>query len=153
MARCVTFFVFPGFQLLDLSGPLAVFQTASEQAAGAAYDLRVVSQEGGMIASSSGLAVATRAMQADRLDTLDTFVVVGGRGVHSAAHSPGVIALVHAAAAKTRRLASVCTGAFLLAAAGLLDGKRATTHWRFATRLQAAYPAVSVDADRIFIRD
>ena len=78
---------------------------------------------------------------------------MGGRGVHPFASSSSTVALVTTVALRARRIASVCTGAFMLAAAGLLDGRRATTHWRFAARLQAAYPAIQVDADRIFVRD
>jgi transcriptional regulator GlxA family with amidase domain len=149
MTRHVAFFVFPDFQLLDLSGPLAAFQVAGASST-EAYNLSVVSEHGGEVASSSGVGVTTRAACESGLDTL---VVVGGRGVHASASSSTAITLLTAVAATARRIASVCTGAFLLAAAGLLDGRRATTHWRFATRLQAAYPAVQVDADRIFVKD
>ena len=102
------------------------------------------------MASSSGIAVTTQRACDSGLDTL---VVVGGRGVHPFASSSSAVALVTTVAVRARRIACVCTGAFMLAAAGLLDGRRATTHWRFAARLQAAYPAIQVDADRIFVRD
>jgi transcriptional regulator GlxA family with amidase domain len=149
MARHIAFFVFPDFQLLDLSGPLAAFQAVGETAT-EAYRLSVVSEHGGEVTSSSGIGVTTRVACADGLNTL---VVVGGRGVHSSTSSPTAIALLTSLAGTARRVAGVCTGAFLLAAAGLLDGRRATTHWRFARRLQAAYPAIRVDADRIFVKD
>jgi transcriptional regulator GlxA family with amidase domain len=149
MTRHIAFFVFPDFQLLDLSGPLAAFQVAGE-AVTEAYRLRVVSEHGGEVTSSSGVGVTTRAICESGVDTL---IVVGGRGAHSSASSVTVVALLTGIAATARRIASVCTGAFLLAAAGLLDGRRATTHWRFAGRLQTAYPAVQVDADKIFVKD
>jgi transcriptional regulator GlxA family with amidase domain len=149
MTRHVAFFVFPDFQLLDLSGPLAAIQMAGA-ASSDAYSAIVMSEEGGEVVSSSGVAVTTRPACDSGIDTL---IVVGGRGVHPRASSPSTVAFLTAAAAGARRIASVCTGAFLLAAAGLLDGRRATTHWRFAARLQAAYPAVRVDAERIFVKD
>jgi transcriptional regulator GlxA family with amidase domain len=149
MTRHIAFFVFPDFQLLDLSGPLAAFQMAGEAAAGA-YAVSVMSEEGGEVVSSSGIAVTTKRVCDGGLDTL---VVVGGRGVHPCASSLTIVAFLTAVAVRARRIASVCTGTFMLAAAGLLDGRRATTHWRFAARLQAAYPAIQVDADRIFVRD
>src|SRR5436190_13768539 len=149
MTRQIAFLVFPDFQLLDLSGPLAAFQAAGESATDA-YRLSVLSEHGGEVRSSSGIGVTTQAACKSGLDTL---IVVGGRGVHSSALSATAVALLTALAATARRAAGVCTGAFLLAAAGLLDGRRATTHWRFASRLQTAYPAVRVDADKIFVRD
>jgi transcriptional regulator GlxA family with amidase domain len=149
MTRHVAFFVFPDFQLLDLSGPLAAFQVAGQASAGA-YSVSVMSEEGGEVVSSSGVAVTTKRACDGGLDTL---VVVGGQGVHPCASSLTTVALLTAVAVRARRIASVCTGAFMFAAAGLLDGRRATTHWRFAARLQAAYPAIQVDADRIFVRD
>lgn len=149
MTRLVCFFVFPQFQLLDLSGPLAAFQIASDAAPGS-YDLRVVAQAAGPVASSSALAVVARPLGRT---TPDTFVVVGGRGVHQCVDTKRTRALVARWAAAARRTASVCTGAFLLAAAGVLDGRRATTHWRMAARLQQDYPAVDVAPDRIFVTD
>jgi transcriptional regulator GlxA family with amidase domain len=86
-------------------------------------------------------------------EAIDTFVIVGDMGVAEREVSPETIALIRAAAAGARRIASVCMGAFLLAGSGLLDGRRATTHWRFAAKLQAMYPALRVDGDRIFVNE
>lgn len=149
MTRHIAFLVFPAFQMLDLGGPLAAFQLASE-VCDDVYRLSVLSEHGGEIASSAGIAVATDAVPEGAIDTL---VVVGGRGVHVCAASPAFVARVAMLAPGVRRTSSVCTGAFLLAAAGLLDGRRATTHWRQAARLQMAYPAIRVQADRIFVND
>lgn len=150
VVRDVAFLVFPGFQILDLSGPLAVFEVAGEIAADGPYRLHVVSRDGGPVASSSGLEVATRAIGAGACDTL---VVVGGApltdpsGLASSLHET-----IRASARGARRVASVCTGAFLLAGAGLLDGRPATTHWKYATLLQRLFPRVRVEGDRIFIK-
>ena len=145
MPREITFFIFPQFQLLDLSGPLAAFQIASETARDA-YFLRVVAEQPGSIASSSGVSVIAQPFVRTSLDTL---IVVGGRGVHACAQVKRTRRLIARSAAHARRTASVCTGAFLLASAGLLGRRRATTHWRMAARLQQAHPAVLVDPDRI----
>ena len=147
MPKHIAFYVFPGFQLLDLSGPLAVFETAEIISPGS-YQTSVISEVACSMASSAGLRVEAQAPPAKPADTL---VVAGGGGVHAAAASQAQRAAVRQAGA--RRTASVCTGAFLLAAAGLLDGKRATTHWHEAARLQAAYPRLRVDPDKIFIKD
>jgi transcriptional regulator GlxA family with amidase domain len=149
MARQVDFFVFPQFQLLDLSGPLAVFQMAGEAVSGS-YQTRVVAEVEGPVMSSAGVTV-----EAHRLGrrSPDTLIVVGGRGVHTCAAILRMRALIAGVSNRSRRTASVCTGAFLLAAAGLLDGRRATTHWRMADRLQAAHPAVELHPDRIYLKD
>jgi transcriptional regulator GlxA family with amidase domain len=149
MARLIGFYVFPGFQLLDLGGPLAAFQLASERVPGA-YRLELLSRKGRGVSSSAGVVVATRrAIARDR----DTLVAVGGQGLDDRANALAEATCFRRLAVRCRRVASVCTGAFLLAAAQLLDGRRATTHWRHADRLQADYPALCVEADRIFIED
>lgn len=148
MARTVRVFVYPGFQLLDLSGPMAAFQAAAQERPGA-YDLLVVSAHGGPVMSSVGVAVGTAAMDDG---PCATFLVPGG-GALPHSRDPATLAIVHTAAGRANRVASVCTGAFLLAGAGLLDGRRVTTHWRYANQLQAEYPALQVDPDRIFIQD
>ncbi len=151
MALTVGILVFPAFQILDLAGPLASFQAADDEAGGDAYRVEVVSREGGAVASSGGLEVGTRAAGEHGFDT---FMIAGGPGSRAATVSEaGFVAMVRAIAARSRWTASVCTGAFVLAAAGLLDGRRATTHWRQAAALQRQFPAVRVDGDRIFIRD
>jgi transcriptional regulator GlxA family with amidase domain len=149
MPRRIGFFIFPQFQLLDLSGPLTAFQFASDKVAHS-YRAQVVAARASTIVSSSGIPVMAQSLGRA---AFDTFIVVGGRGVHACANAKPMRGLVTRSAARARRTASVCTGAFLLASAGLLEGRRVTTHWRMAERLQQAYPAVDVDPDRIYVKD
>ena len=136
IAHHVAFFVYPGFVLLDLSGPLEAFSAATSLFR-AAIAPAVMSLEGGEIQSSTGLKVMTQLAAAE---TIDTFIVVGDFGLAHQVIAPETVNFIRAASAGARRTASVCMGAFLLAASGLLDGRRATTHWRFAPKLQAMYP-------------
>jgi transcriptional regulator GlxA family with amidase domain len=139
--------VYPGFQALDLTGPHEVLAAAGTAVV-------VAAPEAGPIASESGLVVhAAAALRSIDPAAVDTLVVAGGDGVYAAARERATVEWVAATGAAARRTASVCTGAFLLAAAGLLDARRATTHWDHAARLARTYPAVTVDADPIFIRD
>lgn len=149
MAHEVVFFVYPGFVLLDLSGPLEALKAADDLVPGS-YRLKVVSLEGGAVVSSTGLPVMTEKAAPAGIDTL---VAVGDFGLPERAVAEETIGFLRAAAAGARRTASVCMGAFLLAAAGLLEGRRVTTHWRYAARLQAGHPSVRVDGDRIFLHD
>jgi transcriptional regulator GlxA family with amidase domain len=144
----VGFFVYPGHQILDLAGPLAVFETSTKVAGQPLYRLEVLSRAGGLVQSSGGVPVATMAAGDASVNTL----VISGGDI-TPMLEPGEVQAAACLASRTSRIASVCTGAFLLAEAGLLDGKRATTHWRMAQRLQRSYPAVEVDADKIFIAD
>jgi transcriptional regulator GlxA family with amidase domain len=147
--RHVAFFVYPGFLLLDLSGPLEAFATANDLAPGS-YRFSFMSIAGGEVESSSGLCVSTEAGVAA---AIDTFIVAGDPGLSDAAVSDDTVEFIRTAAIGARRTASVCMGAFMLAASGLLDGRRATTHWCWASRMKARYPAVRVDGDRIFVND
>lgn len=147
MTRHIGFLVYPTFDLLDLSGPLEVFQWAARLVPGS-YANQVMALGGGPVPSGAGVSVnAVRASDAG----LDTLIVVGGGSVITEV-CPEMVAFVQRAR-RVRRLASVCTGAFVLAAAGLLHGHLATTHWRWAAELQAQHPSVRIDADRIFVRD
>jgi transcriptional regulator GlxA family with amidase domain len=149
MARHVVFFVYPGFVLLDLSGPLEAFTLAEAMAPGS-YRFSVISLAGGEVESSTCLKVMTEPVNPD---AVDTFVVVGDFALAHRAASPEEIDLIRSVSIRARRTASVCMGAFLLAASGILDGRRVTTHWRYAAKLQALYPAIRVDGDRIFLTD
>jgi transcriptional regulator GlxA family with amidase domain len=149
MTRKIAFVVYPGFDLLDLSGPMSVFCDARQDGA-PAYAVSVVSETGGEIDSTVGLSVATQPPPTGRLDTL---VVVGGHPAAFRNPPPETIALVGTLAGQARRVASVCAGAFLLGDTGLLSGKHATTHWRYASELQARVPDARIDAERIFIQD
>ncbi len=151
MTRQIGILVYPHFQLLDMSGPADAFQMANHASGRELYELNLVSQAGGLIKSAVGIEVATQAFVPRRYDT---FLVVGG-SVPSASfeHPAELVNLVRLSAKSSRRVASVCTGAFVLADAGLLDGRSATTHWRHAAQLQKKYPKVRVDSDRIFIKD
>lgn len=148
MTKTIAFFVFPGYQMLDLSGPLCAFQIANRLSGGAPYRLLVTSSKGGAVENSLGLILQTRKAS---LRVLDTFIVVGG-DIHNAMANDEITA-IRKQARHARRLASVCTGAFALATANLLVGKRVTTHWRFASKLQHAFPETRVDSDAIYIRD
>jgi transcriptional regulator GlxA family with amidase domain len=154
--RVIEILAFPSVQLLDVTGPLQVFSTANdivtESGGNPPYLFRVVAQGGGSVMASAGLGLAT-----DRLPsinaTLDTLMVAGGHGVEAAAADPMLVDWVRMRATKARRVASVCTGAFLLAASGVLDGRRAVTHWSCCAELARKFPAVHVESDPIFVRD
>jgi len=148
MARTIGIFIFPGFQMLDLAGPLAAFQSAGRMSASNGYDIWAVSQHGDLVRSSVGVDVMT--MPVDQF-TFDTLIFAGGRCVPpEPVGDVAEIVIRHAQSA--RRIASVCTGAFILAAAGLLDERQATTHWRYAATLQRLFPRIRVDGDRIFVK-
>lgn len=144
--------IFPGFQILDAAGPIGVFEIATRFAPGA-YAIRVASSKGGTIPSSSGIGMPSVKLSALRLANIDTLMAVGGVGTNEAMQDRPLIAALKRAHGRVRRTASVCSGAFLLAAAGLLDGKRATTHWRRAAQLQKLYPEIRVEPDCIHIKD
>jgi transcriptional regulator GlxA family with amidase domain len=147
----IGFLVFPKFQILDLTGPLAAFQVASKLSGQSRYRLRILSMEGGPIESSSGLVIFT---EPARSMSLDTLVVVGGGDLPDRPELAAELAeLVLKLAPASRRIGSVCTGAFVLAEAGLLNMRTATTHWRHSLALQKRYPQIKVDSDRIFTRD
>jgi transcriptional regulator GlxA family with amidase domain len=148
MARAIGIFVFPDFQIMDAAGPIAAFEIAG-RFADDAYRLVLLSQQGGPVASSSGVLLDT--VPAARGGTIDTLLVVGGNGSRTAMLNGETMAFLRQSA--PRRMCSVCSGAFLLAAAGLLDGRRATTHWRRAEQLARRFAAVRVEPDRIHIRD
>ncbi len=154
--RRFEFLAFPHVQLLDVTGPLQVLASANRLAEGegwpAPYELAVVAAVAGPVMSSAPLAIMAEALPpADA--PLDTLVVAGGAGVTAAMQDTALLDWSVRRAGAARRVASVCTGAFLLAAAGLLDGRRATTHWSRCADLAAAYPAVHVEADPIYIND
>ncbi len=148
MAHLVAFFSYPDHQLLDLAGPLDAFHAANDASGRSLYRTRVLSRCGGQVTGCTGVTIATEPVDDHPCDTL---MVVGGRTAWMR-HSPDIVAVTRLAASASR-IASVCTGAFLLAEAGLLDGRRATTHWARARDLQRDYPAVTVEPDRIFVVD
>ncbi len=162
--RRIVIVAFPDVQILDVTGPSEVFSLADRAAGGATaeYTLELVAAQSGTsgesgasgeITASSGLRlVPDRTLDACR-GPIDTLVVAGGLGVPSAARDPRLTNWLRLAARRSRRVTSVCTGAFLLARAGLLDGRRATTHWNACAALARHYPSVSVEPDPIFVRD
>ena len=143
----IAFIMFPNFNVLSLS-TVAVFETANTIAQEQFYEMHFLSETGGPIQTSTGLVVETEAF--DETD-FDTLVVCGTLVVEP--FSPGLLAYVKNALGKTRRVASMCTGALVLAEAGLLEGCRVTTHWAYARDLQARFPTLKVEEDRIFIVD
>jgi transcriptional regulator GlxA family with amidase domain len=143
----IGFIVLPGFQMLSVTA-LSVFELANWEIGEPVYDVHLLSETGGSIRSSIGISVATEPFDDTNFDTL----LVGGSAV-AGALTPGVIKFLREALERSRRVASTCVGAFVLAEAGLLDGRRATTHWHRARDLQARFPNVKVEEDRIFIID
>jgi transcriptional regulator GlxA family with amidase domain len=148
----VVLVAFESAQILDVTGPLEVFSTASRFVPGVDYDISVASVGGGMLASSSGLAFSTVDLS-DCRTPLDTLIVTGGRDIDASTADQRLLSQVRRLAGGSRRVTSVCSGAFVLAAAGLLDGRRAVTHWAECDLLRHAYPAVTVDSDAIYVRD
>jgi transcriptional regulator GlxA family with amidase domain len=148
--RTIAVLIFPEFQLLDAAGPITVFEEARREIAPPPYGLRLIALTGGPVRSSSGMQMIAEPFGDDPLDTL---IVAGGWGTREASACAETLAYVRAASGRARRVASVCSGAFILAAAGLLDGRRATTHWGRAAEFARAYPEIRVEPDRIFVRD
>ncbi|MEU5211492.1 DJ-1/PfpI family protein [Streptomyces sp. NPDC020742] len=150
--RRIVFVIFEGFQPLDLFGPYEVFQHAHQLTDG--YSCRITAPQPGPVRSASGLSVHAPYGMADLNPAdIDTLVVAGGGGVDQARHDPALTRWIAAAGASARRVTSVCSGVFLLAAAGLLRGRRVTTHWAREQQLIREHPEVVVDCDPIFLRD
>jgi transcriptional regulator GlxA family with amidase domain len=143
-----------GVQLLDVSGPADVFAEANVQSGSNEYDISVVGIAGGPIQSSSGMRLSTNEVLGERgAKAFDTLLVAGAPNVDRRARDGEMLARLRTAANAARRYGSVCTGAFLLAEAGLLDGRRVTTHWAIAERFAASFPRVELDIDAIHVRD
>jgi transcriptional regulator GlxA family with amidase domain len=145
--RDIAFVVYPGYSVMALA-VVTAFEVANMMADDQPYDLHFVSEAGGRVKTSSGMALGSEAFSEKPFDTL----VVGGATIPSPS-TPGMIAFIKDAPKRHRRIAAVCTSAFALAEAGLLDGRRATTHWLHARELQSQFPKVKMDEDRIFIND
>ena len=150
MQKDVLLFVYPGVQPIDLAGPMQAFTTADEEIGGGAYRVRVAATKRGTVQLAGGLPVLASAPPRKQPDTL---LLLGGPGVHAARRDAACLAAVRRLAQGTRRIGSICTGAFLLASSGLLEGKEAATHWRACDQLASEFPGVRVRADPIWVRD
>jgi transcriptional regulator GlxA family with amidase domain len=150
--RRVVIVAFPRVQTLDVHGPAEVFTTATQLSEQGGYAVEVVAARPGPLPTSSIALYPDRTIDRCR-GPIDTLVVAGGRGVRAATQDEALVAWLKAAARRSRRVTSVCTGAFLLAEAGLLEGRRATTHWASCALLARSYPGTEVEPDPIFVRD
>ncbi len=152
----VVLLAYDDMNLLDLCGPLQALATASKRHTGkgpALYETIVASADGGMVTTGAGLPLMTVSIASLDGLVIDTLIAPGGCKGQQYYAPPALVNWIVRQAPQVRRLCSVCTGAFLLAAAGQLDGKRATTHWEWVDRLRRQYPRINIDADKIFIRD
>jgi transcriptional regulator GlxA family with amidase domain len=143
----IGFILIPRFQMMSLAAA-SVFEFANMLTGETLYEIGVLSETGGPVASSLGMTVETVPFKPGGIDTL-----IVGAGIGPPQPTAGLLDLLRSAQASTRRIAAICNGTFILAEAGLLDGRRATTHWRNAIELQARFPAIKVEEDRIFIID
>jgi transcriptional regulator GlxA family with amidase domain len=156
--RRIALLAYPDVQALDLSGPLELFARATrvvqdENRRAAGYTLSVVGTEKGPLRASSGFRFLPDVIWRQLRGPVDTLLVIGGLGVRRLLNDQPLLAWLRRMAPRVRRLGSVCTGAFLLAQAGLLDGRRVTTHWSGAAQLAREYPLLNVEPDRIWVRD
>jgi transcriptional regulator GlxA family with amidase domain len=149
--RTVVILAYDGVQLLDVTGPIEVFEAARER--GAPYEVVVASKDGSDILTTSRTRLGADQAFAELPQQIDTLIVPGAPDWRTVVGDEELIAAVAELARRTRRTASVCAGAFVIAAAGLLDGRRAATHWELAGDLACAFPAIDVDADAIFVAD
>lgn len=156
VTRSVVILGYPGVQALDMVGPFDVFtgatmNLAARNRADDGYDVIIASADGEQVATGTGLTLVAQPLP-DPHQPIDTVVLPGGWGLGAARTNPDVVDWVKAVSGTARRVVSVCTGAFLAAQAGLLDGCRATTHWAFADELAREFPSVTVDPDPIFVQ-
>lgn len=150
MTRDILILAYPGMQPIDLAGPFQAFTSADEEMGGGYYRLRVAAEAAGPVLLQGGLPIVATALPRRPVDTL---LVPGGPGVHAARNSKPLLAAISRHAKTARRVASVCTGAFLLAEAGLLEERTATTHWRSCDLLARQFPSIRLEPDRIWVRD
>lgn len=153
MTKTIAVLALPGVQMLDVSGPLDVFAQANAELGRAFYSLHVVACEPGPVRSSSGLCLLPDSTVAQPPPRVNTLLVAGTPNAARTVFGSAVLQWIRATARGARRYGSVCTGAFALAAAGLLDGRRATTHWNAAHELRRAYPRITVEDDALQVRD
>lgn len=158
MPKIVAILALPGVQLLDVSGPLDVFAQANIEAGRSVYDLRVIACRAGPIRSSSGVrllpdAVAGKEPAGRAQERIDTLLVAGAPDAATTQLAPRVLDWLRTTAARAQRFGSVCTGAFALAASGLLERRRLTTHWASVEALALVCPTVSIEADSLYVRD
>ncbi|MGN9836951.1 GlxA family transcriptional regulator [Nonomuraea sp. H19] len=151
--RRVIVVAYDAAELLEIASVTSTLESANWHGAAPYYEARVATVGGHAITCSSGLTLQAQQALERISGPLDTLVVAGGIGYENAAADPVIVAHVRRLARESRRVASVCTGGWVLAAAGLLDGRRATTHWQQAQEMAARFPKVAVDPDPIFIRD
>ncbi len=158
MSRTVVMVGFPGSQVLDVTGPLEVLSTANRRLEALSsmqprYDLKFLSVDGTAVLTTSGLELGAHGAVTEAPQGIDTLFVPGGEGTRAALQDTSLVAWIRRSAQTARRVASVCTGAFLLAEAGVLDGRRATTHWSMCEDLARLYPRVGVEPDSIHVKD
>lgn len=151
--RIIRMFVFPDAHLLDIAGPMSLFASANELAGYRAYDVALIAQQAGPVRSSAGIELMAGSGIGDKLARIDTLLVSGGKGVDALLLNRKVIAWLRRQAARARRVASVCSGALLLAEAGLLTGRRAVTHWDRCDAMAERFPDITVERDPLFVRD
>ena len=149
----VVLLAYEAMNILDLVGPLQALATANRSSDSALYETIVASIEGGAVNSSAGLPVLTVPLADLDSVAIDTLIVAGGCAGKVYQAPKALAAWIERRAPSVRRLCSVCTGAFLLAAANQLEGRRATTHWAWQDRLKSLHPGIAVDAEQIYIRD
>ncbi|MFK4089478.1 GlxA family transcriptional regulator [Kribbella sp. NPDC020789] len=154
--RTVVLVVYDGIQLIELAGPMDIFDAANVAAGAPVYRVILAAPKAGQVTVNGGLRIPvehTLSEVANGTDEIDTMIVIGGFGVFDPAASVEVVPALPALARRSRRVTAVCAGSLLLAAAGLLDGYRATTHWGATEQLVERYPRVTVEPDRIYVRD
>lgn len=155
MKRRIIFVVFDQFELLDMSGPASVFSASRLFPDDIRYEIVLSSAHGGRVQTSAGVEVSSRALSTIRISTRDTVLVVGAdrRPLQAIMSSKTLRSWLQEAAKEAGRIASVCSGAFLLAGAGILDGKRAATHWAACRELTQTYPQIEVDPEALYVTD
>ena len=152
--RRVAMVVFPGVTLLDISGPAQVFAELGQiELPGGSYSLSYLSSAGGSVPTDVGMMIDTAPISSVRPHQVDTLVIPGGPGIWALRQDAFLMRWISQTVQRARRVASVCLGAFVLAWTGVLDGKRAATHWRYCPRLQDNFPDIRVEPDAIFVRD
>jgi transcriptional regulator GlxA family with amidase domain len=154
-SRCVALLAYEGFQLLDITGPASVFAAAGRAIGRKAYEVIVLSPKGGETASDSGVTLSTRALARMPAGGVDTLLIAGAEeaALRRAVADPVIRRWVPRCAAKARRFGSVCSGTFVLAALGLIDGRQVATHWEACVPLAARYPALAVDPEALYVTD